>query len=152
MTEEVFDSVYALNVERRTSRRELAPLMAKRQRGNRQCIDDGRRLRGGWHEPLWIEQGRHQPADKAWEAENSERCPRQCSTPGPTRTEGTDAMGRGLGNWLPSAGGPSGYSGRDCRAIVFLATDRASFIHGAKLAVMEGYGHLVLAAKLVFAW
>ena len=67
-TEEVFDSVYSLNVKVPYFLvAELAPLMAKR---------------GGWHEPLWIEQGCHQPVDQSvggriW----PERCPRQCGEP-----------------------------------------------------------------------
>ena len=54
--EETFDSVYSLNVKRAYFRvAELAPLMAERGKGGR--------LRGIRHEPLWLEQGRHQPAD-----------------------------------------------------------------------------------------
>ena len=60
-TEEMFEHVYALNVK--------APVLPRRgtctadgeerQRGNRQFIDDGRRLRRARHEPVWLEQGRH---------------------------------------------------------------------------------------------
>ncbi len=66
-TEEVFDSVYALNVKAPYFLvAELAPLMAKRgKRSNRQCIDDGCRLRGGRHESLWLEQSSHQSADQS---------------------------------------------------------------------------------------
>jgi len=60
-TEEMFERVYALNVKAPYFLvAELAPLMAKTgKRGNRQFIDDGRRLRRAWHEPLWLEQGCH---------------------------------------------------------------------------------------------
>ena len=37
-----------------------------------------------------------------------------------------------------SAGGSSSNTGRDCRGNCLLATDRASFIHGTKLAVDGG--------------
>jgi NAD(P)-dependent dehydrogenase (short-subunit alcohol dehydrogenase family) len=60
-------------------------------------------------------------------------------SPGPTRTEGTDAMGEGLEQL--AAQGPAGRpatADEIAEAIVFLATDRASFIYGAKLAVDGG--------------
>lgn len=60
-------------------------------------------------------------------------------SPGPTRTEGTDAMGEGLEQL--AAQGPAGRpatADEIAEAIVFLATDRASYIYGAKLAVDGG--------------
>ena len=53
-----------------------------------------------------------------------------------TRTEGTDSMCEGLAQ--PAAQGPVGRTATAveiAEAIVFLATDRASFIYGVKLAV-----------------
>src|SRR5437867_12798083 len=65
MTEELFDSVYSLNVKVPYFLvAELAPLMAKRQRGNRKSLDDGFRLWSGRHEPLWLQQGCHKSADQ----------------------------------------------------------------------------------------
>src|SRR5690349_20308401 len=65
-TEEVFDSVFAQRQGAVLPRRGTRSAHGEeRQRGNRQCIDDGRRLRGGRHEPLWLEQGRDQPADQS---------------------------------------------------------------------------------------
>lgn len=61
-------------------------------------------------------------------------------SPGPTRTEGTDAMGEGLERL--AAQGPAGRpatADEIAEAIVFLATDRASFTYGAKLAVDGGH-------------
>jgi NAD(P)-dependent dehydrogenase (short-subunit alcohol dehydrogenase family) len=64
-TEEMFDSLYSPNVKAPYFLvGELAPLMASRGKGaNVNGIDDGRRLRGVGHEPLWLEQGRHQSSD-----------------------------------------------------------------------------------------
>ena len=60
-------------------------------------------------------------------------------SPGPTRTEGTEAMGEALQQLAAQA--PAGRPASPdeiAEAIVFLATDRASFIYGAKLAVDGG--------------
>jgi GNAT superfamily N-acetyltransferase len=60
-------------------------------------------------------------------------------SPGPTRTEGTDAMGEGLEQLAAQAqAGRPATADEIAEAIVFLATDRASFIYGAKLAVDGG--------------
>jgi hypothetical protein len=66
-SEASFDDVYALNVKAPYFLvAELAPFDgAARQRSNRQRLDDGRRLRRGGPEPLWIEQSRHQSADQS---------------------------------------------------------------------------------------
>jgi NAD(P)-dependent dehydrogenase (short-subunit alcohol dehydrogenase family) len=59
-----------------------------------------------------------------------------CSNP---PTEGTDLLGKSLQQL--AAQGPAGRPAKAeeiAEAIVFLATDRASFIHGAKLAVDGG--------------
>jgi NAD(P)-dependent dehydrogenase (short-subunit alcohol dehydrogenase family) len=77
---------------------------------------------------------------KTWAAEYGPSGVRvNAVSPGPTRTEGTDAMGEGLEQL--AAQGPAGRpaaADEIAEAIVFLATDRASFIYGAKLAVDGG--------------
>jgi len=67
MTEELFESVYSLNVKVPYFLvAELAPFNGQeRQRGNRQSLDHGRRVRRAGHEPLWLKQGRHQSADQS---------------------------------------------------------------------------------------
>ena len=60
-------------------------------------------------------------------------------SPGPTRTEGTEAMGEALDQLAAQAPARRPAAADEiAEAIVFLATDRASFIHGAKLAVDGG--------------
>ena len=67
---------------------------------------------------------------KTWTAEYGPKGVRvNAVSPGPTRTEGTDAIGEALEQLAAE---------EIAEAIVFLATDRASFIHGAKLAVDGG--------------
>src|SRR5258705_7743804 len=141
-TEEAFDSVYSLNVKAPYFLvAELAPLMAKRGKGaivnvSTMVADygvSGMSLYGSSKAALNL-------LTKAWAAEYGRSGVRvNAVSPGPARTEGTDAMGEGLeqlaaqgpaGRQAPAAGLPG--------AIVFLATDRASFIHGAKLAVDGG--------------
>src|SRR5215831_14129551 len=77
---------------------------------------------------------------KTWAAEYGPSGVRvNAVSPGPTRTEGTDAMGEGLEQLAAQApAGRPATSDEIAEAIVFLATDRASFIHGAKLAVDGG--------------
>ena len=60
-------------------------------------------------------------------------------SPGPTRTPGTAGMGESLDQL--AAGGPAGRPGSPeeiAEAIVYLATDRSSFVHGAILPVDGG--------------
>ena len=77
---------------------------------------------------------------KTWAAEYGPSGVRvNAVSPGPTRTEGTEAMGEGLEQL--AAQGPAGRpatADEIAEAIVFLATDRSSFIYGAKLAVDGG--------------
>jgi hypothetical protein len=77
---------------------------------------------------------------KTWAAEYGPKGVRvNAVSPGPTRTEGTDAMGEGLEQLAAQApAGRPATAEEIAEAIVFLATDRASFIHGAKLAVDGG--------------
>ena len=77
---------------------------------------------------------------KSWAAEFGPAGVRvNAVSPGPTRTEGTAGMGEGLDQL--AAGGPAGRPGQPdeiAAAITFLATDQASFIHGAVLPVDGG--------------
>ncbi|WP_144761453.1 SDR family NAD(P)-dependent oxidoreductase [Curtobacterium sp. 9128] len=77
---------------------------------------------------------------KSWAAEFGPSGVRvNAVSPGPTRTEGTAAMGEALDQL--AAGGPAGRpgtAGEVAEAIVFLATDAASFVHGAVLPVDGG--------------
>jgi NAD(P)-dependent dehydrogenase (short-subunit alcohol dehydrogenase family) len=77
---------------------------------------------------------------KSWAAEYGPRGVRvNAVSPGPTRTEGTAAMGEALDEL--AAAGPAGRPGSPeeiAEAIVFLATGRSSFVHGAVLPVDGG--------------
>jgi NAD(P)-dependent dehydrogenase (short-subunit alcohol dehydrogenase family) len=77
---------------------------------------------------------------KSWAAEFGPSGVRvNAVSPGPTRTEGTAAMGESLDQL--AAAGPAGRPGTAsevAEAIVFLATDAASFVHGAVLPVDGG--------------
>ncbi len=72
---------------------------------------------------------------KSWAAEYGPHGVRvNAVSPGPTRTEGTEAMGEGVDQLAAQA--PAGRPAKAdeiAEAIVFLATDRSSFIYGAKL-------------------
>src|SRR3984885_11411852 len=77
---------------------------------------------------------------KSWAAEFGPAGVRvNAVSPGPTRTEGTAPMGDALDQL--AQGGPAGRVGQPeeiAAAITFLATDAASFIHGAVLPVDGG--------------
>ena len=77
---------------------------------------------------------------KAWAAEFGPGGVRvNAVSPGPTRTEGTDRMGDALSDLasLAPAGRPASPQ-EIASAIIYLASDEASFIHGAVLAVDGG--------------
>ena len=77
---------------------------------------------------------------KAWAAEYGPKGVRvNAISPGPTRTEGTAAMGEALDQLasLAPAGRPA-TPDEIAAGIVFLASDEASFIHGAVLAADGG--------------
>jgi NAD(P)-dependent dehydrogenase (short-subunit alcohol dehydrogenase family) len=77
---------------------------------------------------------------KSWAAEYGPRGVRvNAVAPGPTRTEGTVVMGEALDEYaaLAPAGRPA-TAEEIAEAIAFLASDRASFIHGAVLPVDGG--------------
>ena len=140
--EEEFDRVYALNVKAPYFLvAELAPLMAKR--GNGAIVNvstmvadygvSGMSLYGSSKAAINL-------LTKAWAAEYGPRGVRvNAVSPGPTRTEGTNAMGEGLEQLAAQApAGRPATADEVAEAIVFLATDRSSFIYGAKLAVDGG--------------
>ncbi|MGO9438298.1 MAG: SDR family NAD(P)-dependent oxidoreductase [Terracidiphilus sp.] len=142
MTEEQFDRVYSVNVKAPYFLvAELAPLMAKRGKG---AIVNLSTMAADYGAPGMSLYGSSKAAinllTKTWAAEYGPKGVRvNAVSPGPTRTEGTDAMGEGLEQLAAQA--PAGRPAKAeeiAEAIVFLATDRASFIHGAKLAVDGG--------------
>jgi len=141
-SEETFDNVYALNVKAPYFLvAELAPLMAKRGKGAivnlSTMVADygaaGMSLYGSSKAAINL-------LTKVWAAEYGPSGVRvNAVSPGPTRTEGTDAMGEALERLAAEAPARRPATAEEiAEAIVFLATDRASFIHGAKLAVDGG--------------
>jgi NAD(P)-dependent dehydrogenase (short-subunit alcohol dehydrogenase family) len=141
-TEEVFDSVYSLNVKAPYFIvAELAPLMAKRGKGTIVNVStmvadygvSGMSLYGSSKAAVNL-------LTKAWAAEYGPSGVRvNTVSPGPTRTEGAAAMGEGLDQLAAQAPvGRPATPDEIAEAIVFLATDRSSFVQGAKLAVDGG--------------
>ena len=142
MTEEQFDRVFSINLKVPYFLvAELAPLMAKRGKG---AIVNVSTMVADYGAPGMSLYGSSKAAlnllTKTWAAEYGPRGVRvNAVSPGPTRTEGTEAMGQALDQL--AAQGPAGRAATAdeiAEAIVFLATDRASFIFGAKLAVDGG--------------
>jgi NAD(P)-dependent dehydrogenase (short-subunit alcohol dehydrogenase family) len=142
MTEEQFDSVFSLNVKAPYFLvAELAPLMAKRGKG---AIVNLSTMAADYGVPGMSLYGSSKAAinllTKTWTAEYGPSGVRiNTISPGPTRTEGTEAMGEGLAQL--AAQGPAGRpatADEIAEAIVFLATDRSSFVYGANLAVDGG--------------
>jgi NAD(P)-dependent dehydrogenase (short-subunit alcohol dehydrogenase family) len=141
-TEEEFDRVYSLNVKAPYFLvAELAPLMAKRGKGaivnvSTMVADygvSGMSLYGSSKAAINL-------LTKSWAAEYGPRGVRvNAVSPGPTRTEGTEAMAEGVEQLAAQApAGRPATANEIAEAIVFLATDRSSFIYGAKLAVDGG--------------
>lgn len=142
MTEEQFDRVFSTNVKAPYFLvAELAPLMARRGKG---AIVNLSTMVADYGMPGMSLYGSSKAAinllTKTWAAEYGPKGIRvNAVSPGPTRTEGTDAMGEGLVQLAAQApAGRPATADEIAEAIVFLATDRASFIHGAKLAVDGG--------------
>jgi NAD(P)-dependent dehydrogenase (short-subunit alcohol dehydrogenase family) len=142
MTEEQFDRVFSLNVKAPYFLvAELAPLMAQRGKG---AIVNLSTMVADYGAPGMSLYGSSKAAinllTKTWAAEYGPSGVRvNAVSPGPTRTEGTDAMGEGLEQLAAQAPARRPATAEEiAEAIVFLATDRASFIYGAKLAVDGG--------------
>ncbi|MEU8233597.1 SDR family oxidoreductase [Actinoplanes sp. NPDC048967] len=141
-TQEQFDEVYALNVRAPYFLvAELAPAMAARGHGAVVNVTTmvaefgaaGMGLYGSSKAAMVL-------LTKSWAAEYGPSGVRvNAVSPGPTRTEGTAAMGDAL-DQLASAGpaGRPGTAQEIAAAIVFLAGDAASFIHGAILPADGG--------------
>jgi NAD(P)-dependent dehydrogenase (short-subunit alcohol dehydrogenase family) len=137
-----FDTVFAVNVKAPYFLvAALAPGMAERGRGAVVNVTTmvaefgaaGMGLYGSSKAALVL-------LTKSWAAEFGPAGVRvNAVSPGPTRTEGTAAMGEALDQL--AAAGPAGRPGTAeeiADAIVFLATDTSSFIHGAVLPVDGG--------------
>ena len=142
MTEEGFDRVFSVNVKVPYFLvAELAPLMAQRGKG---AIVNLSTMVADYGAPGMSLYGASKAAinllTKTWAAEYGPSGVRvNAVSPGPTRTEGTDAMGEGLEQLASQAPARRPATADEiAEAIVFLATDRASFIYGAKLAVDGG--------------
>jgi NAD(P)-dependent dehydrogenase (short-subunit alcohol dehydrogenase family) len=140
--EAAFDAVYALNVKAPWFLvAALAPAMAERGSGVVVNVStmvaqfgvDGMALYGSTKAALEL-------LTKAWAAEFGPRGVRvNAISPGPTRTEGTAVMGEALDQLAALA--PAGRPARPeeiASAVVYLASDDASFVHGAVLAVDGG--------------
>jgi NAD(P)-dependent dehydrogenase (short-subunit alcohol dehydrogenase family) len=141
-TEEVFERVYALNVKVPYFLvAALTPLMAQRGTG---AIVNLSTMVAEYGAPGMSLYGSSKAAlnllTKTWAAEYGPSGVRvNAVSPGPTRTEGTEAMGEGLEHLAAQAPADRPATADEiAEAIVFLATDRASFIHGATLAVDGG--------------
>ena len=140
--EATFDGVYAVNVKAPWFLvAEIAPSMAKRGSGAivnvstmvAQFGANGMALYGSSKAALEL-------LTKAWAAEFGPAGVRvNAISPGPTRTEGTAGMGEALDQLaaLAPAGRPATPE-EIASAIVYLASDDASFVHGAVLAVDGG--------------
>jgi NAD(P)-dependent dehydrogenase (short-subunit alcohol dehydrogenase family) len=142
MTEEQFDRVFSLNVKAPYFLvAELAPRMAAQGKG---AIVNLSTMAADYGAPGMSLYGSSKAAinllTKTWTAEYGPRGVRvNAVSPGPTRTEGTDAMGEGLEQLAAQAPARRPATADEiAEAIVFLATDRASFVYGAELAVDGG--------------
>ena len=140
--EEDFDKVFAVNVKAPFFLvGELAPTMAKRGRGVIVNVTTMVAQFGMANMALY---GSSKAAlvllTKSWAAEYGPSGVRvNAVSPGPTRTEGTAMMGEALDQLASAA--PSGRPGLPeeiASAIVYLASDEASFVHGALLPVDGG--------------
>ena len=142
MVEEDFDTVFAVNVKAPFFLvGELAPAMAKRGHGVIVNVTTMVAQFGMANMALY---GSSKAAlvllTKSWAAEYGPSGVRvNAVSPGPTRTEGTAMMGEALDQFASAA--PSGRPGLPeeiASAIVYLASDEASFVHGALLPVDGG--------------
>jgi NAD(P)-dependent dehydrogenase (short-subunit alcohol dehydrogenase family) len=136
------DDVYATNVKAPfVLVGELAPKMAERGEG---AIVNVSSMVGDFGQAGMALYGSSKAAlnllTKAWAAEFGPKGVRvNAVSPGPTRTEGTSGMAEGLAQLASMA--PAGHSAAPeeiADAIVYLASDGASFVHGAVLPVDGG--------------
>ena len=141
-TENDFDEVYDINVKVPFFLvAELAPAMAGRGKGAIVNITTMVAQYGQANMALY---GSSKAAlvllTKSWAAEYGPAGVRvNAVSPGPTRTEGTAAMGDALDNLAATT--PAGRPGRPeeiARAVTYLVSDDASFVHGALLPVDGG--------------
>ena len=141
-TEEDFDKVFGLNVKVPFFLvAELAPKMAARGRG---VVINVSTMVAEFGMPQMALYGSSKAAlvllTKSWAAEYGPDGVRvNAVSPGPTRTEGTAAMGEALDQLASAA--PTGRPGLPeeiASAIVYLASDEASFVQGALLPVDGG--------------
>jgi NAD(P)-dependent dehydrogenase (short-subunit alcohol dehydrogenase family) len=140
--EATFEAIYGLNVKVPYFLvAALAPAMAQRGAGAIVNVStmvaqfglDGMALYGSSKAALEL-------LTKAWAAEFGPQGVRvNAVSPGPTRTEGTARMGDALDELASAAPARRPASPQEiASAIAFLASDEASFIHGAVLAVDGG--------------
>ena len=142
VTDEVFDAVYATNVKAPFILvSELAPKMAERGKG---AIVNVSTMVAGFGQAGMALYGSSKAAvsllTKAWAAEFGRKGVRvNAVSPGPTLTEGTADMGDGLAQLaaMAPAGRPA-TADEIADAIVYLASDRASFVHGIVMPVDGG--------------
>ena len=139
---DTFHDVYATNVRAPFILvAELAPKMAQRGKG---AIVNVSSMVGDFGMAGMALYGSSKAAlnllTKAWAAEFGPKGVRvNAVSPGPTRTDGTAGMGDGLSQ--PAAMAPAGHPATPeeiADAIVYLASDGASFVHGAVLPVDGG--------------
>jgi NAD(P)-dependent dehydrogenase (short-subunit alcohol dehydrogenase family) len=137
-----FDRVYAVNVKAPFFLvAELAPAMAKRGHG---AIINVTTMVAEFGMPEMALYGSSKAAlvllTKSWAAEYGPAGVRvNAVSPGPTRTEGTAAMGDALDQLASAAPvGRPGLPEEIAAAITYLASDAASFVHGALLPVDGG--------------
>jgi NAD(P)-dependent dehydrogenase (short-subunit alcohol dehydrogenase family) len=143
-TEDDFDAMYAINVKVPFFLAgALAPAMAERGDG---VIVNLTTMVAGFGQAGAALYGSSKAAvsllTKAWAAEFGPSGVRvNAVSPGPTRTEGTEFMGEGLDQLAAAAPAARVASPEEIAdAVVFLASDSASFIHGVVLSVDGGRG------------
>jgi NAD(P)-dependent dehydrogenase (short-subunit alcohol dehydrogenase family) len=139
---DMIDDIYATNVRAPFILvGELAPKMAERGKG---AIVNVSAMVAIFGMPGMALYGSSKAAisllTKAWAAEFGPKGVRvNAVSPGPTRTEGTAAIGDGVDKLasMAPAGRPAA-AGEIADAIVYLASDAASFVYGAVLSVDGG--------------